>query len=160
MLALVAPRGGLRAAGRPDFARPIRPTSWSSTPPRAGVVVEMRPEIAPLAVRADQDPDPARLLRRGFVLPAALKGYMAQTGDKGARTFRSDLPDLKAEFAFRVMPQTPVTRIATPAGEVDFIGSGARADRAGRPRLGRCSAPGPRPCRTTRTPTPPTASSS
>jgi peptidylprolyl isomerase len=90
---------------------------------RGRVVVEMSPQIAPLAVARIK-----ALARRGYYdgdqFYRVLKGYMAQTGDRGAHTFRSDLPNLKAEFAFQRTAQTPFASVGTiPGGEVGFIGS-------------------------------------
>ena len=87
------------------------------------VVIEMRPEIAPLAVARIRT-----LARRGYYDGAlfyrVLKGYMAQTGDKGARTFRSDLPNLKAEFTFQRTAQTPYFSVGSiPGGDVGFVGA-------------------------------------
>ncbi len=87
------------------------------------VVVEMRPDIAPLAVARIKT-----LTRRGYydgsLFYRVLKDYMAQTGDKGARTFRSDLPNLKAEFTFHRTTDTPFVSVGDiPGGEVGFVGS-------------------------------------
>jgi peptidylprolyl isomerase len=62
------------------------------------VVVQMRPDIAPLHVARIQT-----LVRRGFYdgLPfhRVIPGFMAQGGDpKGTGEGGSDLPDIKAEF--------------------------------------------------------------
>ncbi len=87
------------------------------------IVVELRPEIAPLAVARIRT-----LTRRGYYDGAlfyrVIKDYMAQTGDKGAHTFRSDLPNLKAEFTFRPAPEIPFVSVGDiPGGEVGFVGS-------------------------------------
>ncbi len=83
----------------------------------------MRPEIAPLAVARVRT-----LTRRGYYDGALFyrveKGYMAQTGDKGDRTFKSDLPNLKAEFTFRPGPETPFAPLGdVPGGQAGMIGS-------------------------------------
>ncbi len=103
------------------------------------IVVEMLPQIAPLAVQRIKT-----LARRGdydgALFYRVLKDYMAQTGDKGARTFRSNLPDLKAEFTFTPSPDIPFVSIGDiPGGEVGFIGAEpvtVMAAAAGKPAQG------------------------
>jgi peptidylprolyl isomerase len=60
-----------------------------------------------------------------------LKGFVAQTGDKGAQTFTSDLPNLKLEAVFQTRPVT-FQKVADyppwhggPGGDIGFVGSTA-----------------------------------
>jgi peptidylprolyl isomerase len=125
LLVLAAALAG-PASAEPATAgwRPLDPDNTLLIDTTKGqVVLEMRPEIAPLAVARIRT-----LARRGYYDGAlfyrVVKGYMAQTGDKGARTFRSDLPNLKAEFTFQRTDRTPFTAVGDiPGGEVGFIGS-------------------------------------
>ncbi len=131
LLAAIAAAGlGPAAVAQP--ASPAPPPEWRALDPdntlvvettRGRVVVEMRPEIAPLAVARIK-----ALTRRryydGALFYRVLKDYVAQTGDKGARTYRSDLPNLKAEFTFKPPDATPFVPLGDiPDGEMGFIGS-------------------------------------
>ena len=128
------------AAASPTAAQPATPTSappapatdWRAVDPASAlliettkgrIVVELAPAIAPLAVARIKT-----LTRRGYYDGAlfyrVIKDYMAQTGDKGARTFRSDLPNLKAEFTFRRTAATPYVSVGGVAGgDLGFVGA-------------------------------------
>ncbi len=119
-----APSAPVPAASTPADWRPLDPDNTLVIDTTKGrVIVEMRPEIAPLAVARIKT-----LARRGYYDGAlfyrVLKDYMAQGGDKGARTFRSDLPNLKAEFTFTAGPDSHFVSVGDiPDGQVGFIGS-------------------------------------
>jgi peptidylprolyl isomerase len=94
------------------------------------IVVEMRPDIAPQHVERVKT-----LTRKGYydnsLFYRVLPGFVAQTGDKGSRTFTSDLPNLKLEAAFQAKPAA-FQKIADyppwtggPGGDVGFVGSTA-----------------------------------
>ncbi len=135
LAALTAAGAAFAAHSQPAApAAPPAPSAsdWRSLDPentlvidttKGRVVVEMRPEIAPLAVARIK-----ALTRRRYYDEAlfyrVIKGYMAQTGDKGARVYRSDLPNLQAEFTFRPTDKTPFVPLGDiPGGETGFIGS-------------------------------------
>lgn len=87
------------------------------------VVVELRPEIAPVHVARIK-----ALARQGFydgsLFYRVIKGFMAQTGDKGAKQYRSSLPNMKGEFTFALKPATPYGSIGTSAlGDLGFVGA-------------------------------------
>jgi peptidylprolyl isomerase len=86
------------------------------------IVVEMRPDLAPAHVARIK-----ALARQGYydgslfyrVLP-----FMAQTGDKGDKQFRSALPNLKSEAMFQLRPATPYGSFAaSPIGDLGFVGA-------------------------------------
>jgi len=88
------------------------------------VVIELRPEFAPLAVARIK-----RLARAGIYdnlqFHRVIDGFMAQTGNPnnldGAKSLEPDLP---AEFSFRLGAETPRAPIARPQGESEgFIGA-------------------------------------
>jgi peptidylprolyl isomerase len=87
------------------------------------MIIEMRPDLAPLAVARIKT-----LSKRGYYDGAlfyrVIADYMAQGGDKGERTFKSDLPNLRAEFTFRRQSDTPFALVGNvPNGEVGFVGA-------------------------------------
>ena len=135
LAALTVAGEGLAAQAQPAApAAPPAPSAsdWRALDPentlviettKGRVVVEMRPEIAPLAVARIKI-----LTRRRYYDEAlfyrVIKDYMAQTGDKGARIYRSDLANLPAEFTFRPTDKTPFVALGDiPGGETGFIGS-------------------------------------
>ena len=88
------------------------------------VVIELRPEFAPLAVARIK-----RLARTrvydNLQFHRVIDGFMAQTGNPnnldGGRSLEPDLP---AEFTFRLGAETPRVQIARPLGESQgFIGA-------------------------------------
>lgn len=87
------------------------------------IVVEMRPELAPLTVARIK-----ALARQGYYNGAqfyrVIAGFMAQTGDKGDKTFRSSLPNLKGEMTFNLTPTMGYASAgSSPTGDAGFIGS-------------------------------------
>jgi peptidylprolyl isomerase len=86
------------------------------------LVVELRPDLAPLAVARIKT-----LTRKGYYdgsqFYRVIKDFVAQGGDKGAHQFTSDLPDLKAEFTFTKKPADYVFAGSFPGGEVGFVGT-------------------------------------
>jgi peptidylprolyl isomerase len=87
------------------------------------IIVEMRPDLAPLTVARIK-----ALTRQGYYSGAqfyrVIEGFMAQTGDKGAKTFRSTLPNLKGEMTFALTPAIPYASVgSSPAGDVGYVGS-------------------------------------
>jgi peptidylprolyl isomerase len=123
VLALMAAAPAAAQPSVPDWRAPDPENILIIDTTKGRVIVEMRPEIAPQAVGRIK-----ALARRGYYDGAQFyrveRGYMAQGGDKGARTFRSDLPDLKAEFTFRRTEALPFISIrTTPSGEAGFVGA-------------------------------------
>jgi peptidylprolyl isomerase len=117
----------------PASATPAQPTAgdWKPVDPantlliettRGRVLMELRPELAPGHVARIKT-----LTRKGYYDGAlfyrVLKNFMAQTGDKGSRTFTSDLPNLKAEFTFTTKPLGYHAIGDYAGGEVGFIGA-------------------------------------
>ena len=87
------------------------------------IIVEMRPDLAPLTVARIK-----ALTRQGYYNGAqfyrVIQGFMAQTGDKGNKQFRSALPNLKGEMTFALTPQMPYGSIGSaPGADVGYIGS-------------------------------------
>ena len=86
------------------------------------LVLELRPDIAPLAAARIRT-----LTRKGYydgsLFYRVIKDFVAQTGDKGSRTWTSDLPDLKGEFTFSAKPADYVFAGSFPGGEVGFVGT-------------------------------------
>ena len=91
---------------------------------RGKVVIELRPEFAPMAVARIK-----RLARSGVYdglqFHRVVDGFMAQTGDPdnmdGGRSLEPDLP---AEFTFRLGAELPRAPLARPQGESEgFIGA-------------------------------------
>jgi peptidylprolyl isomerase len=110
-------------AANPGDWRPLDPADTLVIDTTKGrIVVELHPELAPRHVARIKT-----LTRRGYydgslfyrVLP-----FMAQTGDKGAKRFRSPLPNLKNEIEFTLTPAIPYTSFgSSPQGDVGFIGA-------------------------------------
>jgi peptidylprolyl isomerase len=110
-------------AGASDW-RPLDPDNTVVVDTARGrFVVELRPEIAPGHVARIK-----ALTRQGYYNGSqfyrVLKGFMAQTGDKGDKRYRSELPNLKAEFDFALTPATPYAGFGASAlGDLGFIGA-------------------------------------
>ena len=116
----------------PTPAAPAVSSEWRALDPqntlliettKGRIVVEMRPDLAPLTVARIK-----ALTRQGYYSGAqfyrVIEGFMAQTGDKGAKTFRSSLPNLKGEMTFALTPATPYVSVgSSPAGDVGYVGS-------------------------------------
>lgn len=126
-LLLAAPAAAQTTAPAPAPASEWRPLDPANTllieTTKGRIVVEMRPEIAPLTVARVK-----ALTRQGYYNGAlfyrVIQGFMAQTGDKGRKTYRSALPNLRGEFTFALTRETPYASVgATPAGDVGFVGS-------------------------------------
>src|ERR1700712_2470673 len=85
------------------------------------IVVEMHPEIAPGHVARIKV-----LARQGYYNGAQfyrVLGFAAQGGDKGDKTFRSPLPNLKDEFFFPLTPSTAYASFGASAqGDLGFVG--------------------------------------
>lgn len=127
ILALAAP--ALAQAPAPSPTPAV--TEWRALDPgntlvvdttKGRIVVEMHPEIAPLAVERIKT-----LAKRGYydgsLFYRVLKDFMAQGGDKGSKAYRSDLPDIRGEFTFRREAATPFALVGTqPNAEVGFTG--------------------------------------
>lgn len=133
VLALAAASmAGLAQAQTPPAAAPAQAASdWRTPDPqnvlvvettRGRLIVELRPDIAPLAVARIK-----ALARRGYyngsLFYRVLKDFVAQTGDKGERQFTSELPNLKAEFTFSQKPADYAFVGSFPGGEVGFVGT-------------------------------------
>ncbi|MEO6338397.1 MAG: peptidylprolyl isomerase [Caulobacteraceae bacterium] len=122
--ALAAPAPTPEAAPPAEAWKPADPANTLVIDTTKGrVIVELRPEIAPLAVARIK-----ALAKRGYydnsLWYRVLKGFMAQGGDKGDKQYRSDLPNLKGEFTFRKTAAMPFGSIgSTPGGEVGFVGA-------------------------------------
>lgn len=88
------------------------------------IVVELRPEFAPLAVARIK-----RLARSGVYddlkFHRVVDGFVAQTGNPNNMDGGKSLePDLPPEFTFRLGAETPRARLARPQGESQgFIGA-------------------------------------
>lgn len=87
------------------------------------IYVEMRPDLAPLTVARIK-----ALTRSGYYNGAlfyrVIKGFMAQTGDRGDKQYRSTLPNLKGEMTFALTSQIPYASVGSvPGGDVGFVGS-------------------------------------
>ncbi|MGZ8362583.1 MAG: peptidylprolyl isomerase [Caulobacteraceae bacterium] len=121
----IPPPAAAPATAAPAAAdwRPLDPDNTLVIDSTKGrIVVEMRPDVAPLAVARVKT-----LTRKGYydaalfyrVLP-----FMAQGGDKGTKQYKSDLPNIKAVFTFTKTPAMPYTVVGdVPGAEVGFIGS-------------------------------------
>lgn len=88
------------------------------------IYVELHPEIAPLAVER------IKLLARrgtydGMLFHRVIEGFVAQTGDPGnVDGGKTELPNLKPEFTFRLGATIPHTVYAHPMGlSQGFIGA-------------------------------------
>ncbi len=87
------------------------------------IIIEMRPDLAPITVARVK-----ALTRQGYYNNAlfyrVIAGFMAQTGDKGTKQYRSTLPNIKGEMTFALTPAMPYASVgATPTGDVGYIGS-------------------------------------
>lgn len=88
------------------------------------IVVELRPEFAPLAVARIK-----RLARSGLYddlkFHRVVDGFVAQTGNPNNMDGGKSLePDLPPEFTFRLGAETPRAQLARPQGESEgFIGA-------------------------------------
>ncbi len=86
------------------------------------VYVELHPEVAPNSVER------VKLLTRrgtydGLQFWRSVPGFVVQADVGNAEGGKTELPNLKAEFAFRLKPDMPHTVVAQPAGiEEGFIG--------------------------------------
>jgi peptidylprolyl isomerase len=112
---------------------PAAPADWRALNPqntlvidtdKGRVVIELRPEFAPLAVARIK-----RLARTGVYdnlqFHRVVDGFMAQTGNPnnldGAKSLEPDLPP---EFTFRLGAEIPRAQLARPQGESEgFIGA-------------------------------------
>ncbi|HEX8232569.1 MAG TPA: peptidylprolyl isomerase [Caulobacteraceae bacterium] len=128
VLAVAAPAFAQAPAQPPAPAvapewRPLDPENTLVVDTTKGrFIVEMRPEAAPLAVARIK-----ALARRGYYdnsLFYRVLNSLAQGGDKADKSFRSDLPDLRAEFTFKPGAGIPYYSAGTiPNGEIGFVGS-------------------------------------
>jgi peptidylprolyl isomerase len=88
------------------------------------VVIELRPEFAPMAVARIK-----RLARAGvydgLLFHKVVEGFMAQTGNPNNMDGGKSLePDLPPEFTFRLGAEVPRAQLARPQGESEgFIGA-------------------------------------
>jgi peptidylprolyl isomerase len=91
---------------------------------RGRVIIELRPEFAPLAVAQVKRLARSRVYD-GLLFHRVVDGFVAQTGDPNNVDGGKSLePDLPAEFTFRLGAQTPRTIVARPQGETEgFIGA-------------------------------------
>jgi peptidylprolyl isomerase len=91
---------------------------------RGRIVIELRPEFAPLAVARIK-----RLARSGVYdglqFHRVIDGFIAQTGNPNNLDGGKSLePDLPAEFTFRLGAEIPRAQVARPQGESEgFIGA-------------------------------------
>lgn len=132
LAAAAAAAAGAAQAQTPPAAAPAQAASdWRTPDPqnvlvvdttKGRLIVELRPDIAPLAVARIKV-----LARRGYyngsLFYRVLKEFVAQTGDKGERQFTSELPNLKAEFTFSAKPADYAFVGSFPGGEVGFVGT-------------------------------------
>jgi peptidylprolyl isomerase len=116
----------------PPMAAPAVASPWRALSPantlliettKGRIIIEMRPDLAPLTVARIRT-----LSRQGYYNGAlfyrVIEGFMAQTGDKGAKTYRSTLSNLKGEMTFALTPTMPYLSVgSSPAGDVGYIGS-------------------------------------
>ena len=112
------------AAAEPDW-RALDPTQTLVIETTKGrIVVEMAPQIAPLAVARVK-----QLAREGvydgLLFHRVIEGFVDQTGNPNNKDGgTSKYPDLPAEFSFRLGAETPRAPIARPQGESEgFIGA-------------------------------------
>lgn len=112
-------------------AAPADASAWRTPDPqnvlvidttKGRLILELRPDIAPLTAAR------IRILTRkgyydGSLFYRVIKDFVAQTGDKGSRTWTSDLPDVKGEFTFSTKPADYVFAGSFPGGEVGFVGT-------------------------------------
>jgi peptidylprolyl isomerase len=129
------PGASLAADAKPFKPKLDPPTAadWRTVDPanllvidttKGRILVEMVPEIAPLAVARIKELAHQHFYD-GLTFHRVLEGFMAQGGDpKGDGSGGSTLPDIKGEFTFRRDPATPYTMISNKAGLEDgFIKS-------------------------------------
>lgn len=122
LAALLAPAGAFAADWRsPDLAQTLVIDTT-----RGRIVVELAPEVAPLAVERVK-----RLAREGVYdgleFHRVIAGFVAQTGNPNNQDGgTSEHPDLPPEFTFRLTPQiAPQVAFVTEAsdGRSGFLGS-------------------------------------
>ena len=86
------------------------------------IIVEMHPELTPASVARIK-----ALTRSGYYTGSLfyrVLAFAAQTGDKGAKTFRSPLPNLKSEATFTLTPTIPYASFAgSDGGDLGFVGT-------------------------------------
>ena len=115
--ALVAP-----AATAADWLTPDPANTVLIETTKGRMILELRPDLAPLAVARIKT-----LIRRGYydkdLFYRVIDRFMAQTGDKGTKQYRSDLPNLKAEFTFAGKPAGYFSVGDIPGGDVGFVGA-------------------------------------
>jgi peptidylprolyl isomerase len=126
-----APASAAAAPAIPAWFAPADPQNILVVETTKGrILVELRPDIAPAHVERIK-----ALTRKGYYDNAlfyrVLKGFVAQTGDKGSKTYTSDLPNLKLEAVFTA-PPAAFQKVADfpawangPAGDIGFVGSTA-----------------------------------
>jgi peptidylprolyl isomerase len=126
-----APSPAAGAPPPPAAAAPA-PAEWRALDPantlliettKGRIIVEMRPDLAPLTVARIK-----ALSRQGYYNGAlfyrVIEGFMAQTGDKGNKQFRSTLPNLKGEMTFALTPAMNYASVGSvPGGDAGYIGS-------------------------------------
>jgi peptidylprolyl isomerase len=112
------------AAPQPDW-RPLDPAQTLVIDTSKGrIVVEMRPEFAPLAVERVK-----RLAREGIydglLFHRVIDGFVDQTGNPNNRDGgTSKYPDLPAEFSFRLAADGPQTVVVSRSDAVEgFVGA-------------------------------------
>ncbi len=112
------------SAPQPDW-RPLDPAQTLVIDTSKGrIVVEMRPEFAPLAVERVK-----RLAREGtydgLLFHRVIEGFVDQTGNPNNRDGgTSTYPDLPAEFTFRLPADGPQVLVATHSDAVEgFVGA-------------------------------------
>ncbi|MET0546973.1 MAG: peptidylprolyl isomerase [Caulobacterales bacterium] len=119
---LLALGGNAWAKGPQDDPETYRPLDAENSiqidTGRGLIVVEMYPEVAPLAVARVKE-----LARKhfydGLKFHRVIDGFMAQGGDpKGDGTGGSELPDLPGEFTMRRDASFELKEAASPAGSV------------------------------------------
>jgi peptidylprolyl isomerase len=140
------------AASAPDWRRPDPAQTLVIDTSQGRIVVELAPEVAPLAVARVK-----QLAREGVYdglqFHRVIEGFVAQTGNPNNRDGgTSDHPDLEPEFTFRLTPAlaggvTMVTQASD--GQTGFLRSmplaavsAAEAARAGPPRAWGAYCPG------------------
>jgi peptidylprolyl isomerase len=118
-----APPAAAAAQPTPADWKPVDPANTLLIETTKGrMVMELRPDLAPAHVARIK-----ALTRKGYYdgsqFYRVLKNFMAQTGDKGSKTYTSDLPDLKAEFTFSAKPAAYHAVGDFAGGEVGFVGA-------------------------------------
>lgn len=111
------------AAPQPDW-RPLDPTQTLVVETSKGrIVIEMRPEFAPLAVERVK-----RLAREGVYdglkFHRVIEGFVDQTGNPNNKDGgTSKYPDLAAEFSFRLPADGPQVVVARSDAVEGFVGA-------------------------------------